>query len=135
MNLHRLAEERSLAYHRAVAERLAREPALLDVARARVAGWIAERRSPWYAERWHAILARPGTEITRFLVDERGRVLRGARAVAEVWRRLPGGWPLVGLIAAYPPVSWLAALVYRWVARNRHRLGPHGGSCAVEEKP
>ncbi len=56
------------------------------------------------------------------LVDADGRIFRGARAMAELWRRLPGGWRVLGAITAYPPVIWPAELVYKWVARNRGRL-------------
>jgi predicted DCC family thiol-disulfide oxidoreductase YuxK len=58
------------------------------------------------------------------LVDARGRIFRGARAVAEVWRRLGFGWRILGTISAYPPVLWGAMIVYRWVANHRHQLGP-----------
>ena len=40
MNAHRLAEERSLALHREVAETVTRNPASLERARVRVAGWL-----------------------------------------------------------------------------------------------
>ncbi len=63
---------------------------------------------------------------TAWAVDGRGRTHSGARAVAVVWRSLPGarnlGWRVLGHAASIPPVSWLAALVYWFVARNRHRL-------------
>ncbi|MFL5409375.1 MAG: hypothetical protein ACJ79O_26435 [Myxococcales bacterium] len=39
MDLHALAEERSLAYHREVAARLARRPELISVARRRAEQW------------------------------------------------------------------------------------------------
>jgi predicted DCC family thiol-disulfide oxidoreductase YuxK len=63
-------------------------------------------------------------------IDARGRVFRGARAMAEVWRRLPGYRRVLGAVAAYPPVLWPAELVYRWVAKNRWRLGKQ--ECAVD---
>jgi hypothetical protein len=78
MNLHRLAEERSLAYHRAVAERLRREPGLLGVARARVAAWLAEGRSPYYARRWSEALAGPLEAVIALMVDE-GEAARAMR--------------------------------------------------------
>src|SRR2546428_291249 len=39
MDPHRRAERRSIAYHRAIAARMANEPAILDRARARVTTW------------------------------------------------------------------------------------------------
>ena len=99
MNLHQLAEERSLAYHGAVAERLRREPQLVDAARQRVAGWIAEGRSVEYARRWQEILHRPMPEILAFLVadSDRGRAMRQATPFAgfidqterlRIWREV-----------------------------------------------
>lgn len=67
-------------------------------------------------------------------VDAVGRVFRGARAVAEIGRRLGPGWRVLGAVTAYPPVRWVADLVYRWVAKNRHRLGPSDGACAINDR-
>jgi hypothetical protein len=76
---HRLAEERSIAYHRVIAERLVRDPALLDAARARVRGWLETQQPvPAYASAWNEILAQEVVAIAAFLVDpgERARELR-----------------------------------------------------------
>lgn len=95
MNLHRLAEERSIAYHAAVAERLRLDPELLERTRARVAGWIAEGgRSVEYARRWREFLDGPEEELLALLVDpgEEARALRqstpfaGAVRPRERWR-------------------------------------------------
>lgn len=75
----RLQELRSLEYHRAVAERLRREPHLLDQARERVRRWRAGGQlHPRYADAWEEALARPLDEILSFLVEdsERARTLR-----------------------------------------------------------
>jgi hypothetical protein len=57
---HRTAERRSLAYHGAIAERLARDPAILERARARVAAWNASRSvHPKWIAAWDELLARP----------------------------------------------------------------------------
>ena len=95
MDPHRLAEERSLAYHRAVADRLASEPGLIAVARARAAQWASgvERSSP-YARRWLELLALPVDRLQSALTDasEAGRALRqstpfaGALDPRERWR-------------------------------------------------
>ncbi len=37
----------------------------------------------------------------------------------------------LGHLIATPPVSWVAALVYRWVAANRHRLPGGTPACAM----
>ena len=95
MDPHRLAEERSIAYHRSVARRLASEPALLAAARARATEWskAGERSSP-YARRWVKLLALPLDRLQAALVDpsENARALRQATPFAgaldprERWR-------------------------------------------------
>jgi hypothetical protein len=67
---HRLAEARSIALHRAVAERLRADPALMESARGRVRVWRAEgKMHPRYAEAWEQVLARPLDEVCAFLID------------------------------------------------------------------
>ena len=94
MDPHRLAEERSLAYHRAVAERLRRDPALIGLARDRVRGWLAEGRVPHYAGEWERILSGHVAAICEAIVAEgdEARALRQATPFAgaidprERWR-------------------------------------------------
>ena len=95
MNLHELAEERSLAYHRAVADRLREAPELVDRARSRVDAWIAEGgRSRHHAARWRELLDLPVDELVSFMVDagEEARELRQSTPFAgfidarERWR-------------------------------------------------
>ena len=94
-DLHRLAEERSIAFHRVIAARLARDPTLLARARARVRSWLeSEREVPEYARAWNEILAQDETSIVSFLIDrsERARELRqsspfaGCLSARERWR-------------------------------------------------
>ena len=54
MDPHRLAEHRSRAYHRIVAERLGADPTVLERARARVAEWLRAPHPAHHAERWAA---------------------------------------------------------------------------------
>jgi len=71
VNAHRLAEERSLALHRAVADKLASEPETLELARARVRRWLESAEvSPHWARAWNEVLSRSLPEIRAFLVDE-----------------------------------------------------------------
>jgi len=64
MDGHRTAERRSLAYHREIAERIMRDPAILARARDRVAGWTASGAvHPKWAAAWTELLARPLAEI------------------------------------------------------------------------
>lgn len=86
-SLHELAEERSLAYHRAVARRLESEPEILDRARRRVDAWIHEGgRAVAHAQRWREILDRRVAEIAAVLTDEgeEARALRQSTPFAGV---------------------------------------------------
>lgn len=99
MDLHRLAEERSLAYHRIVARRLEHEPHLLERARARIEQWQKSGTVPYYANEWHKVLSGSLSEICAVLEDtsERASALRQATPFAgaltpverwKLWRRV-----------------------------------------------
>jgi hypothetical protein len=85
MDLHRLAEERSLAYHRRVATLLPQRPDLFAKAKQRAQTWATsgESHSP-YAERWLALLEGRIEALLAALVDpsERARALRQATPFA-----------------------------------------------------
>jgi hypothetical protein len=54
---HRMAEHTSLALHQEVAARLRTDPAILEMARGRVEGWLRTGGAHrWYAERWAELL-------------------------------------------------------------------------------
>lgn len=94
MNLHEIAEERSLVLHEEIARRLVDDPSALTRARARVEEWI--RRGsvhPDYAMAWREVLARPLPEIVAFLSD-RGEAARSLRQVS----------PFAGLVP--PRTRW-----------------------------
>lgn len=70
MDLHRLAEERSIGYHSLIAERLPQQPEVLESARERVQTWLASGSSaPFYARKWAEILAGDIPSISAFLVE------------------------------------------------------------------
>ncbi|HEV3457353.1 MAG TPA: hypothetical protein VHG32_12400 [Thermoanaerobaculia bacterium] len=70
MDRHRLAEERSVAYHRVIASRLADQPAILAAARRRVSGWLGDgTAAPAAAARWAAVLAGEPSAIAAFLIE------------------------------------------------------------------
>jgi hypothetical protein len=84
---HRLAEERSLALHRAVAGRLRQDASLLARARARVAGWLAAGPThPRYAQAWAEVLRLPLDELCAAITDagEPARALRQCTPFAGV---------------------------------------------------
>ena len=100
---HTVAEDVSLELHRAVAERLLEDPALVERARERVAGWLKDGSvARPYAEAWRDILAGPVEAIARFLTDtgERARQMRQTSPFAgvldprtrwSIWRRAREG--------------------------------------------
>lgn len=55
-------------------------------------------------------------------VEPSGRVSGGATAVARLLASNGGGWAFLGRLMLVPPVSWLAAGVYRLVAKYRRYL-------------
>ncbi|MGH9137008.1 MAG: thiol-disulfide oxidoreductase DCC family protein [Acidimicrobiales bacterium] len=65
-------------------------------------------------------------------VDREGRRYRGHRAVAAALRAIGGLWGVVGLVISVPPVSWLSAATYAWVARNRHRMPGGSDACQLD---
>ena len=99
IDLHRLAEERSIAYHRVIAARMAVDPSILEQARRRVHHWLAcAEVPPYYALAWDEILGGDPRSIAEFLVDrgEHARELRQSSPFAgaltarerwQIWRR------------------------------------------------
>jgi hypothetical protein len=70
MDPHRLSEERSLAYHRVIAERLPHQPEVLENARARVRSWrTSSPDAPFRVRKWEEILAGDVPSIAAFLVE------------------------------------------------------------------
>lgn len=56
----------------------------------------------------------------------------GHLALSALLRMQRGfGWRLAGWLLATPPISWAAAIGYRWVAANRHRLPGGSPACAL----
>jgi hypothetical protein len=70
---HRRAELRSLAYHRAVAQRM--DESVVQEARDRLARWSSQARiDPRYAQRWQTILVSPPAEIARTIGKDTSRM-------------------------------------------------------------
>ena len=68
--LHALADARSLALHRAVAERLRAQPELIDAARRRVEAWQRERTvAAYYADAWATLLDGDREHLLAMLTD------------------------------------------------------------------
>lgn len=51
----------------------------------------------------------------------------GASGIAGALSRAEGSYRVIGLMLGAPPLSWVANVVYRFVARNRSWLPAPGG--------
>ena len=60
------------------------------------------------------------------VIDDRGRVYRGARAVNEILRRQTGLRSLVAYLWHFPGYAWLADRQYKAIAGRRYRFGAAG---------
>ena len=69
MDLHKLAAERSLAFHRVVASRLLKDSAVLERARKRVETWLERTPDRPFVREWNKVLADDAEKIAAFLVD------------------------------------------------------------------
>ncbi|MBS1856694.1 MAG: hypothetical protein JST11_15100 [Acidobacteria bacterium] len=84
---HQRIDRRSLALHRAIAEKLRGNPALLEIARDNLARWSSrDNHSQPYFDEWRRILEKPLPEILRVLEEdsERAAALRQATPFAGV---------------------------------------------------
>jgi predicted DCC family thiol-disulfide oxidoreductase YuxK len=97
------------------------------------ANWIArhwpERDGP-VATPWQRLPADVVTASTLTVADfqraawwiDGSRQEEGSRAVGRAFIAAGGAWALVGWALLVPPISWVAPLGYRLVARYRYRL-------------
>src|SRR5262245_28482336 len=69
IDLHDLATERSLEFHREIARRLLRDSTILERARERVRGWMIENPDRPYALRWARILEEPLESVAALIVE------------------------------------------------------------------
>lgn len=72
-------------------------------------------------------------DVTRYAwVVTSSHQYAGHLAGSALLRMQPSvGWRFLGHLIATPPVSWVAAVVYDWVAANRHRLPGGTPACAM----
>lgn len=64
-------------------------------------------------------------------VDIDRRVHSAETAVARVLIHGGRGWALIGRMILVPGIRHLAAVVYRWIAKNRHRLPGGTAQCSL----
>lgn len=84
---HRLAEERSLAYHRVIAQRVRRDPSLVEHALGRVHEWSEQGLlAEPYTRAWLEILEAPIERLCESIVadDEDARALRQTTPFVDV---------------------------------------------------
>jgi hypothetical protein len=85
---HRILEARSLAMHCLAAQKIEREPALLEKVRSTLAGWCLKygSQAPRALLEWRRILKRPWPEIAALITDpgERATRLRQSTPFAGV---------------------------------------------------
>jgi predicted DCC family thiol-disulfide oxidoreductase YuxK len=56
------------------------------------------------------------------IINQKGKLMRGADAMFEVWRK-SGHWTsFLGVIFRLPPFIWLARPIYRLVAKYRNSV-------------
>jgi predicted DCC family thiol-disulfide oxidoreductase YuxK len=66
-------------------------------------------------------------------IDETGNVAAAERAVIAALRHAGGVWGVLGRVMNLPGVRHLAGLVYRLVARYRHRLPGGTPACKLPQ--
>lgn len=87
---HRLLDARSLAMHCVIAQKLAREPALLKIAKRNVAAWRKRsnvNQAPAYLSEWARILKYPVPQLLAFIT-----------AMTEEATRLRQSSPFAGIL-------------------------------------
>jgi predicted DCC family thiol-disulfide oxidoreductase YuxK len=67
-------------------------------------------------------------------VETDGTVRSGHEAIAAVLNTAGRAWRVIGRMLLLPGISWMAAKVYRLVARNRYRLPGGTPACAVADE-
>lgn len=105
----------------------------------RCAMWV-RRRLPETASvvAWQAIddlgrygLTEADVETAAYWVDAKGEAHRGYRAIARSLIAIGRAWAVLGYVLLVPPVSWLAAVAYRVIAANRHRMPGGTAACQI----
>jgi hypothetical protein len=103
---HQRIDQRSLALHRAIAEKLRAQPALIEIARDNLDRWsLASTSSQPYWDAWREILSRPLPEILDLLGEE-----------SEAMAAMRQATPFAGVLE---PAE-------RWAIYERFEPGPAG---------
>ncbi len=90
------------------------------------------RVAPWQRLDLAALgLTEHDVTTAAYWIDEQGATFRGHRAIAKSLIAAGGAWKPVGVLLLIPPFSWLAALGYLVIAKNRHRLPGGTPACKL----
>lgn len=75
---HRIHDARSLAMHTLIAERISRDPALLEIALSNLRRWSAQRQGllPAALAEWQPLLAQPWPQLAALLSEQSERAVR-----------------------------------------------------------
>ena len=76
------------------------------------------------------ITAAQATEAVQWVGSD-GTVRSGHEAIAAALGTAGWPWRVAGRLITLPGISALAAVTYRWIARNRYRLPGGTPACAV----
>ncbi|MFZ4516032.1 MAG: thiol-disulfide oxidoreductase DCC family protein [Acidimicrobiia bacterium] len=68
-----------------------------------------------------------------YWINADGHVFRGSAGIARVLGICGQPWAAVGFAMRIPGITWIAAVGYRIVARNRHRFP--GSTCELPTRP
>ena len=64
-----------------------------------------------------------------------GKISAGHEAYRQMLKGLGGGWKVLGMLMRTPGYYAIANTVYRWVAKNRHRMPGGTPTCSIENRP
>ena len=105
------------------------------------AQWIEHRLPPHvHVEPWQRLdlpalgLTEQDVTTAAYWVDDRGRTYRGDAAIAKSLVATGGVWKPIGWLLQVPPISLLAAVGYKLVARYRYRLPGGTPACKVPQE-
>lgn len=88
---HRILDARSLAMHCKIAQKITRDPKLLDIAKTNLDRWSSKSKDPQpkYLREWEQILERPWPEIAELITS-----------MSEDATRLRSSTPFAGVLTA-----------------------------------
>jgi hypothetical protein len=108
---HQRIDRRSLALHRAIAEKLAANPALIEIARENLDRWSLQRgRSQPYWDAWREILSHPLPYVLDLMVEDSERMTAMRQAT-----------PFAGILE--PKERWA---IYERFEQKRRETAPPG---------